>query len=127
MKRQMAGGAHRGPVAPNRQRRTIRFVQLLLVLAAAGLLAFAGYSYGRADGYDAGKRAGAIDAPREPSQVQTVVLVVLAGLAFAAATLLQENSTVRVPTPSRLDELAGRAEKVAIERAEEVAKTQGSS
>ena len=36
MKRQMAGGAHRGPVAPNRQRRTIRFVQLLLVLAAAG-------------------------------------------------------------------------------------------
>lgn len=127
MKRQMAGGAHRGPVAPTRQRRTIRFIQLLLVLTAAGLLAFAGYAYGRADGYDAGKQASAIDAPREPSPVQAVVLVVLAGVAFGAATLLQENSTVRVPTPSRLDELAGRAEKVAIERAEEVAKTQSST
>lgn len=127
MKRSMAGGAHRGPVAPTRQRRTIRFVQLLLVLTAAGLLGFAGYSYGRADGYDAGKRAASIDAPREPSQVQTVVLVVLAGLAFGAATLLQENTTVRVPTPSRLDELAGRAERAAIERAEDVAKTQSSS
>ena len=123
----MAGGAHRGPVAPTRQRRTIRFIQLLLVLTAAGLLAFAGYSYGRADGYDAGKRATEIDAPREPSQVQTVVLVVIAGLAFAAATMLQESSTVRVPTPSRLDELAGRAEQVAIEKAEEVAKSQSSS
>ena len=127
MKRSMAGGAHRGPVAPTRQRRTIRFIQLLLVLTAAGLLAFAGYSYGRADGYDAGKRAAEIDAPREPSQIQTVVLVVIAAIAFAAATMLQENSTVRVPTPSRLDELAGRAEQVAIEKAEEVAKTQDSS
>lgn len=127
MKRSMAGGAHRGPVAPTRQRRTIRFIQLLLVLTAAGLLAFAGYSYGRADGYDAGTRATEIDAPREPSQVQTVVLVVIAGLAFAAATMLQESSTVRVPTPSRLDELAGRAEQVAIEKAEEVAKSQSSS
>lgn len=114
-------------MAPSRQRRTIRFIQLLLVLTTAGLLAFAGYSYGRADGYEVGKRASEIDAPREPSQVQTAVLVVLAGLAFAAATLLQENSTVRVPTPSRLDDLAGRAEQVAIERAEEVANTQGSS
>jgi hypothetical protein len=99
----------------------------LLVLTAAGLLAFAGYSYGRADGYDAGKRTTEIDAPREPSQVQTIVLVVIAGLAFAAATMLQESSTVRVPTPSRLDELAGRAEQVAIEKAEEVAKSQSSS
>jgi TRAP-type C4-dicarboxylate transport system permease small subunit len=127
MKRAMTGGAHRGPVAPTRQRRTIRFIQLLLVLTAAGLLAFAGYSYGRADGYDAGKRATEIDAPREPSQVQTIVLVVIAGLAFAAATILQGDSTVRVPTPSRLDELAGRAEQVAIEKAEEVAKSQSSS
>ena len=123
----MTGGAHRGPVAPTRQRKTIRFVQLLLVLTAAGLMAFAGYSFGRADGYDAGTRAGEIDAPREPSRGQTVVLVVLGAVAFGAATMLQGDSTVRVPTPSRLDELAGRAEQVAIERAEEVAKSQGSS
>lgn len=123
----MTGGAHRGPVAPTRQRKTIRFVQLLLILTAAGLMAFAGYSYGRAAGYDAGTRAGEIDAPREPSRVQTVVLVVLGAVAFGAATMLQGDSTVRVPTPSRLDELAGRAERVAIERAEEVAKSQSSS
>ena len=126
MKRAITGGAHRGPVAPTRQRRTIRFVQVLLVLTAAALLAFAGYSYGRADGFDAGRRADQIDAPRDPSQVQTVVLVVLGAVAFGAAMLLQEDSTVRVPTPSRLDELAGRAEQVAIERAEEVARTQSS-
>lgn len=90
-------------------------------------MAFAGYSYGRADGYEAGQRAGAIDAPREPSEIQAVVLVVLGAIAFGAATLLQEKSPVRVPTPARLDELAGRAEQVAIDRAEEVANSQGSS
>ena len=127
MKRPMVGGAHRGPVAPSRQRRTIRFVQILLVLTAAGLLAFAGYSYGRADGFEAGKRAGEIDAPREPSGTQTVVLIVLGGAAFAAAVMLQERSTVRIPTPAKLDELAGRAEQVAIEKAEEVAKAQSTS
>lgn len=113
-------------MAPTRQRRTIRFIQILLILTAAGLMAFAGYSYGRTDGYEAGTRADEIDAPREPSQTQTVVLVILGAVAFGAATMLQGDSTVRVPTPSRLDELAGRAEQVAIERAEEVAKTQSS-
>ena len=123
----MVGGAHRGPVAPTRQRRTIRFVQMLLILTAAGLLAFAGYSYGRADGYEAGQRATEIDAPREPSNIQTLVLVILGAAAFGAAALLQDTSTVRVPTPAKLDELAGRAERVAIEKAEEVAKAQSSS
>ena len=99
----------------------------MLVIIAAGLMAFAGYSYGRADGYEAGRRAGEIDAPREPSRLQTVVLLVLGAVAFGGATLLQESSTVRVPTPARLDELAGRAERVAIDRAEEVSKSQGSS
>ena len=127
MKRAVTGGAHRGPVAPTRQRRTIRFVQILLILTAAALVAFAGYSYGRVDGFDSGKRAGEIDAPREPSTVQTVVLVILGGVAFGAALLLQERSAVRIPTPSKLDELAGRAEQVAIERAEEVAKAQSPS
>ena len=126
MKRAVTGGAHRGPVAPTRQRRTIRFVQVLLMLTAAGLLVFAGYSYGRVDGYEAGQRAEEIDAPREPSLVQPIVLVALAGAAFGAALLLQERSTVRIPTPARLDELTQRAEQVAIERAEEVAKSQSS-
>ncbi len=127
MKRAVTGGAHRGPVAPTRQRRTIRFVQILLVLTAAALLVFAGYSYGRVDGYEAGQRAEAIDAPREPSIVQPVVLVVLAGAAFGAALLLQERSSVRIPTPARLDELTQRAEQVAIERAEEAAQAQSSN
>lgn len=117
----MAGGAHRGPVAPTRQRRTLRFIQLLLVLTAAGLVAFAGYSYGRVDGYDAGKRAKDLDPPRPPSAVQTIVLVVLGGLALTGAALLQDGSSVRIPTPARLDDLAGRAEQSAIERAEKIA------
>lgn len=118
----MAGGAHRGPVAPTRQRRTLRFVQILLVLTAAGLIAFAGYSYGRVDGYDDGKRAADLDPPRPPSVVQTIVLVVLGAVALTGAVLLQDGNSVRIPTPARLDELAGRAEQSAIERAEEIAR-----
>ena len=122
MKRGMAGGAHRGPVAPTRQRRTLRFIQILLVVAAAGLIAFAGYSYGRLDGYDDGKRAGDLDPPRPPSVVQPIVLVVLAAVAVTGAVLLQDGGSVRIPTPARLDELAGRAEQSAIDRAEEMAR-----
>ncbi len=127
MKRAVTGGAHRGPVAPTRQRRTIRFVQVLLVVAAAVLLVFAGYSFGRVAGYEASQRAGEIDAPREPSLVQPAVLVALGALAFGAAVLLQERSSVRVPTPARLDELTARAEQAAIDRAEEVARAERSS
>src|SRR5688572_4168252 len=116
----MVGGAHRGPVEVTRQRRTIRFIQLLLVVTAAGLIAFAGYAYGRVDGYEAGQRAGEIDAPRPPSVVQTVVLVVLGAIALGGAALLQDGATVRIPTPARLDDLAGRAEQTAIEKAEEM-------
>lgn len=117
----MTGGTHRGPLGLRRQRRTIRFVQILLVLTAAGLLLFAGYALGRSSGFDAGTRAGEIDAPRAPSGVQTVVLGVLGFTALGGALLLQGDGTVRIPTPARLEELAGRAERQAIERAEEVA------
>ena len=117
----MVGGAHRGPVEVTRQRRTIRFIQLLLVLTAAGLIAFAGYSFGRVHGYDAGQRANEIDAPRPPSVVQTVVLVVIGAIALGGAALLQDGSSVRIPTPARLDDLVGRAEQTAIEKAEEIA------
>ena len=122
MKRAALGGAHRGPVAPTRQRRTIRFIQLLLVLFAAGLFVFAGYSFGRQAGYEDGRRAGEIDAPSEPSRIQAVVLVVLGGVALGGASLLGgAGGAVRIPTPARLDDLAGRAESVALQRAEEAA------
>ena len=122
MKRQMGGGSHRGPLGLRRQRRTIRFVQFLLIAIAAGLLLFAGYSWGRSSGYEAGTRADAIDAPRRPSSVQTVALGVLGTLALGAALLLQGGpETVRIPTPAKLDELAGRAEATAVERAEQAA------
>ena len=122
MKRQMTGGTLRGPLGLRRQRRTIRFTQLLLIVIAAGLLLFAGYSWGRSSGYDAGRRAGAIDAPAEPSSIQTVVLALLGASALGAALLLQGGpESVRIPTPARLDELAGRAESAAVQRAERAA------
>lgn len=121
MKRAALGGAHRGPVAPTRQRRTIRFVQAIFILFAVGLFVFAGYSFGRATGYEAATRAGEIDAPAEPSLAQGVVLVVLGGIALIGGMLLNAGGAVRIPTPARLDDLAGRAEAVALERAEEAA------
>jgi hypothetical protein len=98
VKRQAIAGSHRGPVAPTRQRRTIRFVQITLVLIALGLVAFGAYSV----------------AERTISQAVSLILVgvVAAGGAF----LLSDGPSVRVPTPARLDELAGRAEKVAIDK-----------
>lgn len=121
MKRSIGGGAHRGPVGVRRQRRTIRFVQALLVLTSAGLLLFAGYALGRTSGYEAGAAAGAIDAPRKPSAVQTFVLGGLGLAALAGALVLQGDGSVRIPTPARLEELVGRAESQAIERAEKIA------
>jgi hypothetical protein len=120
MKRAMGGGAHRGPAPLRRQRRTIRIVQLLLILLAAGLLMSAGYSLGRASGYDAGRRAGGIGAPRRPEPIQTTVLVALGLGALAGAMLLQGPGGVRLPTPARLDELTGRAEAAAVSRAERI-------
>jgi hypothetical protein len=127
MKRTMTGGTHRGPLGLRRQRRTIRFVQVLLVVTAAGLLLFAGYAWGRSAGYDAGARAHEIDAPRPPSGAQTIVLAVLGLTALGGAVVLQGDGTVRIPTPARLDELAGRAERQAIERAEEAAEARAPS
>ena len=122
MKRAALGGAHRGPVAPTRQRRTIRFVQILLIGFAIGFFVFAGYSFGRAAGYEAGTRAGEIDAPAEPSAIQGIVLVALGGIALIGGKLLDAGGAVRIPTPARLDDLAGRAESVAVAKAEEAAR-----
>ena len=119
MKRQMTGGTGRGPSALGRQRRTIRIVQVLMILLAVGLFVFAGYSAGRATGYDEGRRAAEIDAPAEPSAGQAVVLVLLGSGLLGAAFMLQARGGLRMPTPASLDDLAGRAEAAAIDRAEQ--------
>ena len=96
-------------------------MQVLLVLIAAGLLMLAGYSLGKVSGYEEGRRAGEIDAPRPPSVPQTVVLAVLGAGSFTGALLIQGSDGVRVPTPARLEELTGRAERAATRRAERMA------
>jgi hypothetical protein len=125
MKRQMGGGSYRGPLGLRRQRRTIRFTQILLVLLAAGLLLWAGYSWGEKSGYDKGLRDEEVGAPAPPSAVQVVALATLGAGALLGALLLQGGpETVRIPTPARLDELVGRAESSAVDRAEKIADEQ---
>ena len=80
-------------------------VQIILVLLAAGLLMFAGYSLGRAKGYDDGRNADDLSAPRRPSTAQTVVLVVIGLGALGAAVALQAPGGVRLLTPARLLEM----------------------
>ena len=89
---------------------------MLLVLLAAALLMFAGYSWGRSSGLEAAREADGLGAPRRPGVVQVVVLTVLGVGCLAAAVLLQGEG-VRMPVPARLDELATRAEAAAIDRA----------
>jgi len=95
------------------------------VLIAAGLLLWAGYSWGKSAGYEEGRGAEDIGAPAAPSATQTVVLATLGAGALLGALLLQGGpETVRIPTPARLDELTGRAESVAVSRAERIADEQ---
>lgn len=96
-------------------------MQVLLVAIAVAFLLFAGYSLGRVNGYNAGRNSTQVGGPSKPSAVETVVLVILGAAALAGAFALQAPEGVRMPTPARLEELAGRAEKVAIERAEQLA------
>jgi hypothetical protein len=124
MKRSMGGDALRGPVGAMRQRRTLRLMQVILVLIAGGIMMFAGYSYGRVDGYEAARRSDSFDTPRPPSNGRTIALVILGGIPIAVALLL-ERGGLGVPTPARLDELTGRAERAALERAEQAATDSG--
>jgi hypothetical protein len=96
-------------------------MQVVLVVIAASLFTFTGYTLGRAAGFDEGRRAREIGGPARPSAVQVIVLAVLGAGAAAGAYLLGGPSGVRIPTPARLDELAGRAETAAVERAERTA------
>ena len=93
----MGGGNLRGPVGIVRQRRTIRFVQICLVLIAA-LLMLAGYSMGRVKGFEQGRR-GTVGAPAAPSSAKTVVIAILGLGALGAAVLLQGQGGVRLPSP----------------------------
>jgi hypothetical protein len=95
-------------------------MQCLLVLVAAGLLMYAGYSLGMARGFDEGRRAGDPGAPTRPDGTQTIALFVLGLGALGGAVALQGDGYVRAPTPARLEELSGRAQTAAIRRAEEV-------
>ena len=119
----MVGGAHRGPVAHSRQRRTLRLMQGLLIVIAAGLLMFAGYALGRSSGFSDGQKAGELGGPSKPSTGEVVVPGLLGLGALAGALLLQGQGGIRIPSPARLEELAGRAEKVALDKAEEAATT----
>jgi hypothetical protein len=121
MKRAMAGGAHRGPVAHGRQRRTIRLMQAVLIVVAAALLLFAGYSWGRATGFDDARASNQISPPRAPGAAQVIVPAGLALVAMGAAIWLGGSGGVRLPTPARLEELAGRAEDAAVRHAEDAA------
>lgn len=116
----MVGGSYRGPVGLGRQRRTIRFVQILLVLTAAGLLMFAGYSLGRTRGFSEGQRRATLGAPRPPAIAQTVVIALLGLTALGAALVLQTDGGVRLLTPARLLELekAGELEPIHMAGAE---------
>ncbi len=114
-------------MAPTRQRRTLRLVQVLLVLLAAGLLMFAGYALGKAAGYEDGRSADDLGGPTKPGLAETIVPALLGLGALGAALALQGPGGPRMPTPARLDELAGRAEKAAVGRAETIATEQKSS
>jgi hypothetical protein len=115
----MVGGAYRGPVGLQRQRRTIRMVQIFLVAIAAGLLLFAGYSLGRSSGYDRGLKADGLGAPKKPAASQTIVLVILGLGALAGALAIQSEGGVRLLTPARLRDMELRGEGAPIEMGEE--------
>lgn len=117
----MGGGAHRGPVAVTRQRRTLRFVQGLLVVLGAGLLFFAAYQWARSNDFDEPRADRAAGGPIAPTTGEVAALALLGIVGLGAAWLLQGPGGVRIPTPARLEELAGRAEAAAVERAEQSA------
>jgi hypothetical protein len=102
----------------------LRLVQVLLVLIAAGLLMFAGYALGKSAGYEDGRSADDLGGPTKPGVLETLVPGLLGLGALGAALALQGSGGPRMPTPARLDELAGRAEDAAIGRAEKVAEEQ---
>ena len=85
------------------------------------MIMFGGYALGRSDGYDDGKRADELGAPSEPGFAEVAVPGLLGLGSLVGALLLQGQGGIRMPSPARLEELAGRAERAAIDRAEAAA------
>lgn len=86
----------------------MRMMQALLVVAAAGLLVFAGYSWGRVAGIDEAQRIDEFDTPRAPSAAEVIVPAILGIGCLVGAFLLQAGPGVRLPTPARLEQMRGR-------------------
>jgi len=95
-------------------------MQGVLVMCGVALLVYAGITLANVLSYD---RGAAIDASVRPGVMQPVTLVVGSAIAFGVAAALGGRGGVRLPTPARLEELAGRAERAALERAEALATT----
>lgn len=101
-------------MAHGRQKRTIRFMQLLFVVIAVGLVAYALVALGSSE-------ENVLGGSHDPGILQPLVLFFLAAGAVGAAAALGGRDGVRIPTPARLEELVGRAEEAAVERAEQIA------
>jgi hypothetical protein len=100
-------------------------MQGLLAVIAVALFVFAGFTLTRALNSDGAPSN--FGASTKPSVVEPIVLILLGVGVLLGARALQSPEGIRMPTPARLEELAGRAEKVAIERAEQIAEEQSSA
>jgi hypothetical protein len=89
---------------------------------AVGLFAVAAYQWARASAFDDSHPEDAAGGPTRPPAAEVIVLAILGCGALGAALILRApGGGVRLPTPARLEELAGRAEGAAVERAEQAA------
>lgn len=80
-------------------------MQALLVVTAAVLLMFAGYTWGRAAGIDEAQRSDDLGGTRAPSPAQVIVPALLGLGSLTAAFLLQAGAGVRLLTPARLEQM----------------------
>ncbi len=80
-------------------------MQALFVLIAIGTIALASVDPNGVGAHD-------------PGLSRPISLVILAVVSLFAARSLGGRSGVKIPTPARLDELVGRAEQAAVQRAE---------
>jgi hypothetical protein len=99
-------------------------MQIIFVSFACAAIVWAIFSFADVVGHESATR---FDAPAPPSWGQPIALVLLGAVSLGAAFILQDGRSVRIPTPAKLDELAGRAEATAVERARQIAEEQSAS